>query len=210
MKRKLLLSLFLIFVVTVFVVVMFSRNEKILYKNTSSANTDSTADNIKDELSNTNDYAEEFSVYNNPIDEYYLPKIYSWEVSEAEIRELQDAYKKAWKEEFENLMKYLRQKCIYKEDKKNIKLLEKSVLDNIEKSQNVIVTELLDVYQVNPEPSETEDTISRYSYWGNGTRSRLEQIEGEIYRDACMRIINLYGEERKYEFSNADFEKKLK
>lgn len=161
--------------------------------------------NKKGESGKAENYSDEFSVYNNPIDKYFLPKIYSWDASEAEIREWQDAYKEVWKEEFKNLMNWLRKKCIYDQDKKNIKLLEKSVLDDIEKSKEVILTELLDVYKVNPDSDQGKDTVSRVSHWGNGTQHRLHQVEGEIYRDASMRIINLYGEERKYEFRQIDY-----
>lgn len=143
--------------------------------------------------------------YNNPIDEYFLPKIQSRDKSEAEIRGLQDDYKHVWKEEFENLTKWLRKKCIYKEDKENISSMEKSVLEYIDRSKAVIATELADTYEVNPNPEKGKDMVSRNSYWGNGTRSALNQIEGEIYRDTCMRILSLYGAETEYKFRQVDY-----
>lgn len=158
-----------------------------------------------EEAGRTGDYADEFSVYNNPIDEYFLPRIYSWDKSQAEIRGFQDAYKKVWKAEFKSVTKWLRKKCIYETDKKNIELMEKSVSDYIERSKEVVLTELLDAYKVNPDAGKEKDAVSRMSSWGNGTRSRLNQIEGEIYRDASMRIINLYGGETGYEFRKIDY-----
>lgn len=41
------------------------------------------------------------------------------------------------------------------------------------------------------------DTISLL---GHGTQERLAQSEGELYRDVCMRILNLHGDEGVYEF----------
>lgn len=38
----------------------------------------------------------------------------------------------------------------------------------------------------------------------NGTRSRLNQIEGEMYRDAAMQIIRLAGD---YSFRELDYSK---
>lgn len=143
------------------------------------------------------------NLYDNPIDEYFLPKINAADSSQAEIRAYQDDYKYAWKEEFLNLTKWLSEKCTYKEDKKNIQEMKKSVSEYVEKSKKVISTELLDTYKVNPNPEQGEET--RNSYWGNGTRSRLNEIEGGIYRDASMRIINLYGMGEKYEFRKIDY-----
>ncbi len=142
-------------------------------------------------------------LYDNPIDEYFLPKINAVDASQAEIRAYQDDYKYVWKEEFENLTKWLRKKCIFEEDKKKIQEMKKSVSEYVEQSKEVILTELLDTYKVNPNPERGEE--SRNSYWGNGTRSRLNQIEGEIYRDASMRIINLYGAGEKYEFRKVEY-----
>lgn len=141
--------------------------------------------------------------YDNPIDEYFLPKINHADASQAEIRAYQDDYKNVWKDEFENLTKWLGKKCIYEEDRKKIQEMKKSVLEYAEKSKEVILTELLDTYKVNPDPGKGEET--RNSYQGNGTRSRLNQIEGEIYRDASMRMIRLYGEGAQYEFRKIDY-----
>lgn len=171
--------------------------------------TENPKERVKEQNTTEKDNLEsdkEFSEYNNPIDRCFMPIIYSEENSEVKIREAQDKYKELWMQEFENLMKVLHNKCIYDEDKKNIEILKKSIRNEIEAEMKVITTELLDAYKVNPDPKEEND-ISRMSLWGNGTRSRLNQIEGEIYRDASMRIINIYGfiSGEKYEFRKNDY-----
>ena len=35
---------------------------------------------------------------------------------------------------------------------------------------------------------------------GHGTRERLSQSEGEIYRDVCIRILNIYSGDYKFKF----------
>lgn len=37
---------------------------------------------------------------------------------------------------------------------------------------------------------------------GHGTRERLSQSEGEIYRDVCIRILNIYSGDYKFKFYN--------
>jgi hypothetical protein len=214
MKRKLFLTFILgICFGAVLVTVMFDRNKKTSYESTDSTkagNTESmasTTDSTKDEPADTDDYAEESSVYSNPIDRCLMPIIYSEkeEISEVEIRAAQDSYKELWRKEFENLMKVLRNKCTYSKDEKNIDRLKKRIQSEIESEIEVVTTELLGAYKINPNPKEGDD-ISRMSLWGNGTRSRLNQIEGEIYRDASMRIINVYGfSGEEYEFRKSDY-----
>lgn len=185
----------------------YKRNNDIGFKKVLEDNTT----NIKKILDDSDDITEEYKekLYNNPIDEYYLPKIYSWDASQAEIRSAQDTYRAVWSSEFKHLMKWLRKKCVYQEDKKNIKEMEKSVEENINSSLEVITIELLDVYEVNPDSSKNKDNEARSWYWGNGTRSRLNQIAGEMYRDASMKIINLTGGtgEMEYPFRDIDYSK---
>ncbi len=59
------------------------------------------------------EYSDEYSIYRNPIDKYFAPRIYSWDASQVEIREAQTSYKKAWKAEYKNVMKWLKKKCVY-------------------------------------------------------------------------------------------------
>ena len=113
-------------------------------------------DDVKEDPEDTEKYfAEKYSIYRNPIDQYFWSKIYSWDASQTEIRKAQKAYKKAWKTEYRNMMKWMKKKCVYDEDKKNIRLLEKKI---------------------------------------------AAQSEGELYRDVCMRILNLHGGEGGYQF----------
>lgn len=157
----------------------------------------------KDDTDSTEgSYAEKYSVYRNPIDQYFLPQIYSWDASQVEIRAAQNAYKKAWKAEYKNLMKWLRKKCIYDEDSKNIQLLENSIDTQIEIEKKVLETNLINAYEVNPDSSQSNKDIgfSRFSLLGNGTDDRLNQCEGEIYRDVSMRIIYMTGGKEEYEF----------
>ncbi|MCH5265480.1 MAG: hypothetical protein J1F02_06245 [Lachnospiraceae bacterium] len=165
-----------------------------------------TQDNIEDEYDDEY-FVEKYSVYSNPIDEYFWPEIYSWEASQVEIRAAQDAYKKVWKAEFKSVMKWLKKKCIYDEDKKNIQALEKSVARQIKTERKVCETEMTDAYGTKPDPAKAADGVSRISLWGNGTRSGLNKIEGEIYRDAAMKIIHLYGGvgDETYEFRKVDY-----
>lgn len=40
---------------------------------------------------------------------------------------------------------------------------------------------------------------------GNGTNDRLTEIEGRLYRDVCMRILNLVGyDEYEFKFRETD------
>lgn len=74
-----------------------------------SEDTDDCKDYAKDDPEDTDDYfVEKYSIYRNPIDKYFWPKIYSWDASQAEIREAQKTYKKAWKLEYRNMMKWLK------------------------------------------------------------------------------------------------------
>ena len=103
---------------------------------------------------------EEYSGSDNPIDKYFTPKLKSWDISEVEFRENREAYKKAWKAEYKNVMKSLK----------------------------------------NPDSSKVKNDFSRISLLGHGTRERLSQSEGEIYRDVCIRILNLYTGKYKFKF----------
>lgn len=125
------------------------------------------------------DYDKEYS---NPIDAYFLPHIKnSW--SEAERRELQYTYRGVWKTEFENIMVWMQDKCVYQEDKDNLLLFTKSVESLIETTRTILVTDSLDDYK-RPPGSDSRN------FWGTGTRSGLNQIEAEIYRDAGMKLID--------------------
>ena len=116
--------------------------------------------------------------YSNPIDAYFLPRIESASC-EAERRQMQDTYRGVWKTEFENIMAWMQDKCVYQEDKDTLQLYEESVESLIETTLTILVTK----YEVPP------GSDGRKS-WGNSTRSILNQKEAEIYRNAGMELID--------------------
>lgn len=119
-------------------------------------------------------YQEEYS---NPIDAYFLPRIENASC-EAERRQMQDTYRGVWKTEFENVMAWMQDKCVYQEDKDNLLLFEESVDSLIETTYTVwMVTD----YELPPSSDGRKS-------WGNGTRSAWNQKEGEIYRDVSMKL----------------------
>lgn len=120
--------------------------------------------------------------YSNPIDAYYLPRIEN-AGSEAERRELQDTYRGVWKTEFEHVMIWMEGKCVYQEDKENLLLFEASVDSLIKTSCTILVTDWLDDYNLPPDSPDR-------NFWGNSTRSSLNQNKAEIYRDASMKLID--------------------
>lgn len=119
--------------------------------------------------------------YSNPIDFYFLPRIEN-AACEADRRELQDIYMCVWSKEFDNVMLWMQDKCVYQEDKDNLLRFTENVESLIETTCTILATDWLDDYN---RPSSEER-----SSWGNGTHSGLNQKKAEIYRDACMKLIN--------------------
>ena len=142
--------------------------------------------------------------YDNPIDEYFVPKIeYARKYeSEASKKRLQDSYAIVWEREYINLIDYLKEKCVYKEDKNAIIKMKKSTYTNIDNTIAVVKTDFLDDYSINPDPEKCIDHVSRISSPGNSTRSRLNQIKGEMFRDEVMRILSI---NREYVFVKQDY-----
>lgn len=201
MKNKILMCV----IVLVVAMISISCSNKLKSNNTGLETSLEDDSEDVDDSEDTDDYfVEKYSIYRNPIDKYFWPQIYSWNASQAEIREAQKAYKKAWKIEYRNMMKWLKKKCVYDEDKKNIKLLEQKITDQINIEKKVMETELINAYKTNPDSSQVKNSISRISLLGHGTQERLAQSEGELYRDVCMRILNLHGGEGEYEFKFHD------
>ena len=141
-----------------------------------SEDTVETEDTIETAVALSEYYQEEYS---NPIDAYFLPRIENASC-EAERRQMQDTYRGVWKTEFENVMAWMQDKCVYQEDKDNLLLFEESVDSLIETTYTVwMVTD----YELPP------GSDGRKS-WGNGTRSAWNQKEGEIYRDVSMKLVD--------------------
>lgn len=120
--------------------------------------------------------------YSNPIDAYFLPRL-NGHIAASDLRTLQDTYRGVWKAEFDNIMLWMQDKCVYQVDKDNLSLFADSVESMIDASRTVILTDILDDYKRPP------DDPARNS-WGTGTRSGLSQKEAEIYRDAGMLLID--------------------
>lgn len=176
-------------------------SEKPKVENGTEKNSETESTQDTETVDETNDDSiEKYSVYHNPIDEYYLSTINCWDVSEVEIRAAQDDYRKAWKAEYKRLMKWLLKQCVYEEDREDLHALEESVADQIAIQRKVLTIAMTDGYAVNPDSSQIEGGLSRMSLPGNGTRSRLNQCEGEVYRDVSMRILYLYEGEKEYKF----------
>lgn len=123
---------------------------------------------------------EDVEEYSNPIDAYFLPRIENASC-EAERRQMQDTYRGVWKTEFENIMAWMQDKCVYQEDKDTLLLYEESVESLIETTRTISLTKYK--YEFPP------DSVERNS-WGNGTRSYLNQKEAEMYRNAGMELID--------------------
>lgn len=167
---------------------------------------DDSEEAFEDEPAYTTDeyFIKEHSVYRNPIDQYFWSKLNPKDKSETEYRRAQADYQKAWKAEYQNLMKWMKKKCVYNEDKNNLRLLEKSVAKQIVQEKKVLKTDLAAAYKINPDSSKVKNSVSRISYIGKGT-DRLTEIEGGLYRDVCMRILNLAGyDEYEFKFCEAD------
>lgn len=138
--------------------------------------------------------------YSNPIDAFFIPRIKN-SSTEAAKRSYQDTYRGVWKAEFENVLKVLEQKCVYQKDKEDLIAYKNSVEQLIEATQDIVVTYWLDDYNVPPSDTDTYRNI-----WGNGTRSALGQIKGEIYRDASMLLLEkMY--DLNYKFLEKDYSK---
>ena len=116
--------------------------------------------------------------YSNPIDAYFLPRIENASC-EAERRELQDTYRGVWKTEFENIMVWMQDKCVYQEDKDNLLLFTKSVESLIETTRTILITDWLDDYKRPPDSDsrnfwEMERAVHK---WG------LEDSYGNLWFD---------------------------
>lgn len=136
-------------------------------------------------------------------DAYFQPKMVSdYNVAENTRRGYQDTYRGVWRAEYRHLIKWLKKKCVYQEDLANIEKMDKALKSQIESMREVLATELLGNYKINPDSTKVKDGSTRMSGWGNGTRSYLNQIEGEMYRDAAMKIIGMHGD---YKFRVLDY-----
>lgn len=118
--------------------------------------------------------------YSNPIDSYFLPRIENAKC-EADRRELQDIYMCVWKTEFDNVMLWMQDKCVYQEDKDNLLLYRERVESLIEITCTILKTDWSNDYN--------RLSSSDRSSGGIGTNSGLHQTKAEIYRDASVKLM---------------------
>lgn len=181
MNNKILLGV--IFVLSLIIVSCGTNGNDLKTKSESEINL--TEKGISSSERQTNSVSSENTGYGNAIDDILLPLINDENKSQGEIREYEDAYCKAWKNEYSSITKHLMNKCSYKDDKTNIKNMKKNISAYIEDFKKVIELEIINGYDY---PSSAKSDITRDSLRGNGTRSKLNMIEGEIYRDACLSL----------------------
>lgn len=121
----------------------------------------------------------------NPIDEdkYFRPLFETdYKGTENSRRALMIRYYFAWKEEYENVIKWLSDKCKYEEDKKDIIQYNLSVVECIEEnSDSVLKTMILDSYEDEPESIERIKGLS--------TDSQIRYQQGKMYRGICLSLI---------------------
>ena len=119
----------------------------------------------------------------NPIDEnkYFRPLFETdYKGTENERRAMMVRYYFAWKEEYENVIKWLSDKCRYEEDKNDILQYNMSVAECIEEnSDSLLKTMILDCYE-----DEPEERLK-----GLSTDSRIRYQQGKMYRGICLSLI---------------------
>lgn len=121
----------------------------------------------------------------NPIDEnkYFRPLFETdYKGTENNRRALMLRYYFAWKEEYENVIKWLSAKCRYEEDKEDIMQYNLSVVECIEEnSDSILETMILNSYEDAPE--------STGRIKGLNTDSRIRYQQGKMYRGICLSLI---------------------
>lgn len=123
----------------------------------------------------------------NPIDKEYLTLITDGQYCEAGHRDFQERYYYIWKEEYDKTLNILKSKAVYQKDKDNIEQFDNYIESIFDNNNEFFETLVLEDYQTDP-------TSPQKNSYGNGTCSKLFEIRGKIYRDACMQIITLLDE----------------
>ncbi len=130
----------------------------------------------------------------NPIDKAYLSLVTDWSYSGIEFRNYQERYYEIWKEEYDKVLNILKIKAVYQQDKDDIEQFDNYIEGFFDNNNDFFETLVLGDYQTDP-------TTPEKNSWGNGTRSKLLEIRGKIYRNACIQIITLL-DEGDYNFPN--------
>ena len=139
------------------------------------------------------------SAYSNPIDEYFFSCMRN-AGCEAELRWHQDTYRGVWKSEFYNIVQWVAEMYIYQQDLDVLNDYVSNVEQQITNTMELVLAALRAERDLPPDASSAD-------YTGNGTRSWLNQVTGEIYRDAGMRLIENIHYHGSYVFLDIDYSK---
>jgi len=139
------------------------------------------------------------SAYSNPIDEYFFSCMRD-AGCEAELRWYQDTYRGVWKSEFYNIVQWAAEMYTYQQDLDVLNNYISNVEQQITNMMELVLAALRAEHDLPPDASSAD-------YTGNGTRSWLNQLTGEIYRDAGMRLIENIHYHGSYVFLDVDYSK---
>ena len=138
----------------------------------------------------------------NPIDQdkHFAPLFDpDRDIPESTHRELMAQYRKAWEEEYKNVIQWVLKKCKYEEDRNDILKFDSSVRECIEEdADSVLKTMLLETYEYKPGSGERVG--------GNSTGARVLYQEGKMYRGICLSLIETMSDySEKYTFLKRDY-----
>ncbi|WP_455718775.1 hypothetical protein, partial [Anaerosporobacter sp.] len=185
MKKKLLIGLVCILLITNTCMCAYIVKDKIL-------NQHNTEDNkIKNEVNNN--YTKPYFMM-NPIDKYFIEKFSNYK-NQVEYKIYQEAYLDIWKTEYNTIIEIIQKKCIYKEDidifnNFNDKMIETS----FDKIEPALLAVMLDNFSI-PESAEKHSE-------GVGNVYALKMYKGMLYRNACMLFVEYLGDNYKFPNSN--------
>ncbi|SHJ77134.1 hypothetical protein SAMN02745136_00794 [Anaerocolumna jejuensis DSM 15929] len=120
----------------------------------------------------------------NPIDQAYLSLVTDQSYCQIEFRNFQERYYEIWEEEYHKVLNILKNKAEYPKDKEDIEKFDKNVEKFYENNKDFFESAVLKDYSTDP-------SLPEKNSWGNGTRDKLIEIKGKLYRDACIQIITL-------------------
>lgn len=127
----------------------------------------------------------------NPIDKYIDKKLENDNLTYAEIRNIKRLYGILWKEEYGNVLDFLKKKY---GNKSKIKDLDKEIETYVEKMTKI--TEI--IYYDTDEATQEKNLGLSYG-------TDMQFAEGQIYRDVCMFLITNSAED--YTFLKKNYKK---
>lgn len=135
---------------------------------------------VSGELKRINIVEQHYNCLENPIDSLFAEALSNSHVT-IEYNQIQQLYYDTWTAQYNDIMKKIREKCIYDEDIANYKLFTNEMEKGFDKLQPLILNEMLDNYNMPESPEKGS--------WGNGTQETLLMYQGTMYRNACMFFI---------------------